>query len=126
MTAAVVAVAVLMATVSIPSILWSLLVGTVLPGLTALVTREHASVRLKALLTAVMAAVTGGLSGFLTAPPHGWPQWEQVISSIAVAWITAVFTYLGAYKPTGLSSYLTRRTAGFGIGEPHTELKRVA
>ena len=103
--------------VSVVPLLWSLLVGTVLPGLTALVTHENASPRVKALLTAVLAGATGAVSGFLITPPHGWAQWQQVVSAIAVAWITAVISYLGGWKPTGAAGFVARKSARFGIGK---------
>lgn len=106
------------ATVSVTSLLWSLLIGTVLPGLTALITHESASARIKALLTALFAGVTGALAGFLITPPHGWVEWQQVVSAIAVAWITAIISYVGGWKPTGASVYVARKTARFGLGRP--------
>jgi VIT1/CCC1 family predicted Fe2+/Mn2+ transporter len=77
----------------------SLLVGTVIPAAIALVTKEVASAKLKALLTGLLAAITGGLSGYLITPPSGTREWEQIALSIGVAWITAVAGYVGWWKP---------------------------
>lgn len=96
--------------------LWSLLIGTVLPALTALVTKEHATDRVKALLTALLSGVTGAVSGFLITPPQGMAQWEQVIGSIAVTWVTAFVTYAAGWKHTPVIAAIARWTRHFGFG----------
>lgn len=100
---------------NIASSLISVVIGIVIPGLTALITKEHASDRLKAFLTALLAAVTGGLNGALTALPHGWTQWEAILWQIFVAWVAAGVAYLTGWKPTGASNTVTKKTATFGL-----------
>lgn len=97
-------------------VLWSILVGTLLPALTAFVTRENATPKVKALLTALISGVTGAVSGFLITPPSGWSQWEQVIGTIAVTWAMAAVSYFFGWKPTGAAAAIARATASFGVG----------
>ena len=100
---------------NVASSLISLAVGLVIPALVSLLTRVHASDGLKAMLTAMLAAVSGGLNGALSAVPHGWHQWEQILWQIGLAWIAAGVTYLTGYKPTGVTLWIHRKTEPFGL-----------
>ena len=94
-----------------------LLVGTVIPGLTAMVTKDQASAKVKAVVTAGLAAVSGGLTAYLTSPPHGTAGWEQFIGTILVTWIASSAAYFFGWKPTGAAHVLAEHTASFGIGK---------
>jgi predicted membrane channel-forming protein YqfA (hemolysin III family) len=94
----------------------ALFLGTIIPGLTALVSRDTASPKLKALLTAMLAAVAGGLSAALTTPPPNVAQWESIVLSILLAWISAAAAYFFGWKPSGASDSIQRHTASFGFG----------
>ncbi len=98
------------------ALLWSLAVGTVLPALTALVTKEKLSAALKSLVQALLAGVTGAVSGFVVTPPHGTAQWEQIAGAILVAWVTAGAAFIAGWVPTGAIVAIAARTARFGIG----------
>lgn len=101
---------------NITSSLVSVLVGVVLPGLIALITRQHASDALKAFLTALVSAVSGGLNGALASLPHGWHSWEAILWQIFIAWVAAAVSYFTGWKPSGLSQRIARSTANFGLG----------
>lgn len=98
------------------ALLWSLAVGTILPGLTALLTKEKLSPKLKTLFQALLAGVTGAVSGFLINPPAGTSQWEQIAGAILVSWVSAGATFVTGWQPTGAVAAITKATANFGIG----------
>lgn len=98
------------------ALLWSLAVGTILPGLTALLTKEKLSPKLKTLFQALLAGVTGAVSGFLINPPAGTKQWEQIAGAILVSWVSAGATFVTGWQPTGAVAAITKATANFGIG----------
>ena len=98
------------------AVLLSLLIGTVIPGVTSIVTNGGASTKLKALITAGLAAVTGALTSILTTTPHGTAQWEQIIATMLVAWIAAAAAYSFGWKVSGATSRLETATRTFGFG----------
>jgi hypothetical protein len=93
------------------TMLWTLGIGSLLPLVTAVVTAELTSSKVKTLVTALLAGITGALSGFLVSPPHGTGQWEQVGLAILVAWIAAGATYVGGWKPGGIAPAVASRTS---------------
>ena len=101
---------------NIESSLISVAIGVVIPGLVALVSREHASAALKAFLSALLTAVSGGLTGALAALPHGWHDWQAILWSIFVAWVAAAVSYFTGWKPSGASDRIAHKTANFGVG----------
>ena len=96
--------------------LLSLAVGVVIPGLVALVAKQHAGNGTKALLSALLAAVSGSLTGAIAATPHGWAGWEAVLWQIAIAWVAAGVAYFTGWKPSGAAPAIAKATARFGIG----------
>jgi hypothetical protein len=97
-------------------VLLALLLGTVVPALTAIFTRLHASDRTKALLQGMLSAVAGALSGALLAPPPDVAHWLQIVECMVLSWVAAGAAFIAGWKPTGASDALAYRTARFGIG----------
>lgn len=85
---------------SLPLVL-SILVGSVLPLLVNLVTKDVASSALKAVLLAGLAAVTGVLTPLTQAGANHY-DWRNIVVSVGLAWVTAVATHFGFYKPTNV------------------------
>ena len=81
-----------------------------------LATKLHASPKLKALVLAGLAAVTGAVTGYATTPPHGTTQWEQIGGAILVAWIASGASIIAGWTPTGAGAAIARTTSGFGLG----------
>lgn len=94
----------------------ALMVGTVIPGVTALVTKNETSARVKAIVTAGLSAISGGLTAYLTTPPVGTSGWETFVGTILVTWIASAAAYFFGWKPTGAADALAKRTARFGVG----------
>ena len=79
-------------------------VGLLAPILVGLVTKTSQSAGLKAVLLAAIAAVTGIGQGFLNTPPETTWVWQTAVLAGGVAWVTAVATHYGLYKPTGITA----------------------
>lgn len=94
----------------------SIVVGLLIPGLVAVVTRSTVTPRLKSFLGAVLAAANGIANGLLSSLPHGWHQWETVLIQFGLAVASAGIVYLTGYRPTGLSAWLTQHTESIGLG----------
>lgn len=92
-------------------------VATLIPVLTALVTKAHASPGVKAVVTALLSAVAGAASVAIAG--EGAIDVGHVAISIGVAWITAVSTHFGLLKPvgvTGAEGAVAQSTRRIGIG----------
>ena len=90
--------------------------GLIIPGLTALVTREHASARVKALAAGLLGAVGGILTSAAISPPTTAHEWGQLGIGVLVCWIAAFTSYFAAWKPTGASDAIAHGTSRFGVG----------
>jgi hypothetical protein len=93
----------------------SFLVGTVIPILTALLTKVHASSGLKGVVNALMSAVAGSLITVLGADPV---VWQTLIWAIGTTWVSSIGTYYGLLKPNQLTGKVALATPQFGIGGP--------
>ena len=71
-------------------------------------------------MTAGLAAISGGLTAYLTTPPVGTSGWETFTGTILVTWIASAGAYYFGWKPTGAAKAIATRTARFGIGRPET------
>lgn len=81
-----------------------LAIGLVAPIVVGLVTKSSTSSGLKACLLAAIAALVGVGTGFVnTSPGQVW-DWRAATVAAAVAWVAAVATHYGFYKPTGVTA----------------------
>jgi hypothetical protein len=76
-------------------------IATVLPALVALVTKKLASSGLKAIVLAVLSAVSGILTS--VAANGGDFDWKKALTSFIVSFVTASATHYGLLKPVGIS-----------------------
>jgi hypothetical protein len=82
----------------------SLVVGTLLPIVVALVTDRAASGAAKALTLLALSAVSSFLSAWLVALNTGYAfDWSQTAFGVLVTFIVAVATHFGLWKPVGAS-----------------------
>lgn len=91
--------------------------ATLIPVLVALVTKAHASAGVKAVVTALLAAVDGAVVVAITA--NGKVDLGHVAIAIGVAWFTAVTTHFGLLKPmgvTGAEGAVAQSTRRLGVG----------
>jgi hypothetical protein len=79
------------------------LVAVVLPILVGLVTKASTDARVKAILLALLSALSGVAQGFLQTPPGTTWDWQQAVLSAVTTFVIAVAAYYGLWKPTGVS-----------------------
>ena len=82
----------------------SVLVGTLIPILTALVTRSTASPGTKAVVNLGLSAIAGFGAEFIKAAGAGESfYWQGALLTTVVTFVTSVATYYGFLKPTKLA-----------------------
>lgn len=97
----------------------AILAGTVLPILVGVVTKKLAAGGIKAAVLAGLSIVTGLVNGAVNA--DGVFTQEALVGA-GVAWVTAVATYYGFLKPTGITEKVADKALpGVGIGRPVEE-----
>lgn len=79
----------------------AVMVGTVIPILTALVTRSTASSSVKALVSLGLSAVASFGTEFINNHDHFY--WQGALLTTVVVFITSVGTYMGLWKPTNIA-----------------------
>lgn len=92
-------------------------VSTLIPVLTALVTKAHASPGVKAVVTALLAGVAAGVA--LAIRQEGSVDLGQFVVTAALAWFTAITTHFGLLKPvgvTGADGAVAQSTRRLGVG----------
>jgi hypothetical protein len=89
--------------------LLNLLIAVVFPILVGLVTKTVTSSRVKAILLATISLVSGLVSALLAADLAGVP-FDVVSAALTgvAAWLIAVATHFGLWKPTGVAAAAQR------------------
>lgn len=94
----------------------SLLIGSVLPMLVAIVTKESWNATLKGVLLLLFSAVSSVLSQWLTAlNNHQVFAWQAVVVGALVTFATGFLTHQGVWKPGGASNWVQRNV---GVTDP--------
>jgi len=93
----------------------SLLVGTVLPLLVGLLTRQSLNPGVKAAILAALSGVTGVLSQWLEAIDNARAfAWQQAVVAALFTWAVGELSYLRVWKPSGVAAGLQNT----GITDP--------
>lgn len=87
--------------------MWSLLVGFVSPPLISMVQQPAWSRRLRALVTLAFSTVVGGGTAYFNGAMTG----KGLVSAILVVLVTALTTYKGLWKPSGVSPAVETATS---------------
>lgn len=90
----------------------SILIGTVIPILVALVTRSTARPGLKAVVNLALSALSGFGTEYINSANF---VWQQALLTTVVTFVVSVATYYGLWKPTnvaGSSSSAARAITG--------------
>lgn len=90
------------------------LAGTVIPLLTAVVTRSQATSGLKAVVNLVLSMAAGGVA-FLVAN-NGQGGVLELIASIVAVYLASGVSYQNLWKPTGVTNATSSATNRFGLG----------
>lgn len=91
----------------------ALVVGFVLPLLTSLLTKAHASSGVKAVANLALAAIGGW---FATATSQSSYDLKTVLIATGTAFVMSVAAYLGFHKPVGTTTGVNNVTGAFGVG----------
>lgn len=94
----------------------SLLVGTVVPLLVALVTKARASSTVKGVANLVLSFLAGGLA--YLAANEGSAPWQEVAGAGLGAWTLSGVAFHNLWKPLGTTEAVADATAGVGVGKP--------
>lgn len=88
--------------------------GTLIPLLVALVTKEVASSGLKGTLNALLSAVAGALTIYVSN--NGAVELAPMVVAGAEIFVVSIATYYGVYKSTGITATVQSKTAEVGVG----------
>jgi len=84
----------------------ALALALIAPLLVGLLTKSSTPSGLKAALLAGLSVAVGVGNGFVnTAPGQVW-EWRAAVVTAVVAWVVAVATHFGLYKPAGVTARL--------------------
>ena len=87
--------------------MWTLLVGFFMPPVIAVIQQAHWAVRLRALVTFAVCVVASLVTVWLT----GEFNTKDVVASILTVLVTALATYRGLWKPTGVAPSIEAATS---------------
>jgi hypothetical protein len=78
----------------------SILIGTLIPILVALVTRSTAPAGVKAVVNLALSAVTAFLTEYINSTNF---VWQQALLTTVMTFVVSVATYYGLWKPTNVA-----------------------
>lgn len=93
--------------------MWSVLVGALLPPLVAVVQQPKWSAPVRAIVTFLLCAAAGAGTAFFNGELTGKP----VASAILLVFVSALATFKGFWKQTGLTDAIERATSPVVEGE---------
>ena len=91
----------------------TILLSTVIPILVGIVTKEFAAGGLKAVILMAFSGLTGVVNSMIE---NEGVLTSETLTAAVVAWVTAVATYYGFLKPSGISEKVNTATAAVGVG----------
>lgn len=105
-------------TITLDAQVFAFLAGVVLPFLTAIMAKNTASSGTKAVINLILSGIAGTIAVLATNAGHAITAKELVIV-VGTAWITAVATHFGLWKPTTLTPKVNDATGSFGFGKAY-------
>lgn len=102
-------------TIHVDAALLVFLAGSLMPLLTALLTKLDASSKVKAILNLVLSIAAGVLAAFIAAGDAGLSVLQMLTAGIT-AYLSSQVTYSGLWRPTGTTARIGTSTSGFGLG----------
>lgn len=94
----------------------TLLVGTVIPLLVAVVTKANASPGVKAFVNVVLTAAAGAATALLAS--NGGLPWQQVVIAAFATYVASGTSYNHLWKPTGVAPSIASAFPQLGLGGP--------
>lgn len=92
------------------------ILGILIPLFTGVVTKKIAAQGTKAVVTLIASILLGSIAYLVTA--DGGYDWRGFVNSFLNAFVPAIASYYGLWKPTGLAGTVANATANVGIGRP--------
>lgn len=90
------------------------LAGTVIPLLTALVTKLQASSRVKAIVNLVLSLLAGSVAHLVAH--DGQSNWMNLVTAMVAVYLASGVSYQNFWKPTGTSVAVQEKTSSVGLG----------
>lgn len=90
------------------------IVGTVMPLLTAVLTKLSASSGIKAIVNLALSAGAGVLALFTAS--GGKTTWYEIVGAVVAAYLASGVSYQNLWKPLKVAPALQESTQGFGVG----------
>lgn len=81
-----------------------LAISALAPIVVGLITKSSTPSGIKAAALAGIAIAIGVGNGFLNTPAGTVWEWKTAVIGAGVAWVLAVATHYGLYKPTGVTA----------------------
>lgn len=92
----------------------TLIVGTIVPLVVALLTKSNASPAVKAVVNAVLAGVAGAGTALIEA--HGGLRWQSVLIAAFSTYVVSGSSHAHLWKPTGVTATIAEATSRLGVG----------
>lgn len=103
--------------ISLDTLTATLLAGSILPLVTAAVTKYNASSGTKALVNAVLAALTGGFTALAAA--NGHLRWQSFLIAAYAAYVASGSAHSHLWAPLGVTDAVGQKLAPtVGLGTP--------
>ena len=96
--------------------LWAVIIGTLIPAVTEIVTKSKLSGQVRTLIAGGLSAVGGALSGALSNGELNGAHWQLVLATTLAAFGATVIADVGAWQPSGASKAIRAATSNVGIG----------
>lgn len=90
------------------------LAGTVIPLLTALITKLRASSGVKAVCNLVLSVIAGGVAHLIAN--EGASTWMELVTAMVAVYLASGVSYQNLWKPTGVTLKIGETTSTKGIG----------
>lgn len=91
--------------------MWSLLVGSGLPPLIAILQQPRWSTPVKAVVTLLVCLLVGTVNVVLNDVALDFGNWRAILTSILILLVAAYSTYQSFWKPTGIAPAIERGTS---------------
>lgn len=96
-----------------------LMIGTLIPIVTRVITNSNASSSLKSIVNLVLSVLAGGAAALLQA--NGTLTLVELITAMGAVFLSSGVSYSHLWKPTGVTEAIGNKTASFGIGGSTSE-----
>jgi len=88
--------------------------ATLIPMITAVITKRYAHSGIKAVTTLALSALAGGVNVALAN--NGQVVLDTWLWGMLSTWLASVGVYVGILRPSQVTVKLQEKTAGFGVG----------